>query len=80
MNEQNQHDPNDAAEADDAEKRIVYVRPIRRDQLPPNQAAPSGAVLYALHDEHGRPLALFSDRVQAMVAARAHDFTPVSAH
>lgn len=59
---------------------IVYVRPLRRDQIADAPENLPDGMFYALHDENGRPIAIFDDRLAAMAAARAHDMTPVSAH
>lgn len=73
-------DSADELEQEVANRPIAYVRTVRRDQLPRGADAPAGDVLYALHDERGRPLALFADRQLAMIAARSHDYAPVSVH
>lgn len=65
----------------DAWPTLAYVKPISReairDQLPTD--APDGPY-YALHDEDGRPLALFTDRTAAFVAARSNNYSPVAVH
>lgn len=59
---------------------VAYIRAVRKSDLAdPPEAMPDG-LLYALHDETGRPLAIFKDRATAIVAARTNDFTPVSVH
>ena len=58
-------------------RRIVYVRQVRRDELPPQ--APSGA-LYAIHDENGARIGIAPERDLAFIAARQHELTPVSVH
>jgi len=66
----------------DDESRIVYVRKVRVDELPPelrNQAGPREAV-YAVHTADGAPWALVQNRRQAMRLAREHEMTPVSVH
>ncbi|MBX2855914.1 MAG: DUF1150 domain-containing protein [Rhodobacteraceae bacterium] len=59
---------------------IAYIRPLTAKE---REGAPSGLrdlAVVALHDENGRPLALFPDRDTAMAAAQANDFRPVSVH
>ena len=60
---------------------IAYIRPVSRQEiegaLPPN--APDGPY-FALHDEEGRPLAVFSDADSAWAAARANNLQTVSIH
>lgn len=60
---------------------IAYIRPVSKDEveasLPPG--APDGPY-FALHDEEGRPLALFSDAASAWAAARANNLQTVSVH
>ena len=63
------------------DRPIVYIRPVSKQEvegaLPPD--APDGPY-FALHDEEGRPLALFSDQDAAWAAARANNFETVSVH
>lgn len=79
-------DETETPEADEAsfaaERPIVYIRPLKRSQLPnADTAAPDGdEFVYALHDAQGRALGLYADRAVAAAAARAHDLAPVSAH
>ena len=40
----------------------------------------SDATLYAIHDENGQRMAVFSDRDAAFAAARDHGAEPVSVH
>ncbi len=61
-----------------AERRIVYVRQVRPDELP--KEAPSETELYSIHDEQGNRLGLAPRRDRAFVAARQHELTPVSVH
>ena len=59
---------------------IAYIRPLTAKE---REGAPNGLrdlAVVALHDENGRPLALFPDRATAMAAAQANDFHPVSVH
>lgn len=62
--------------------RIVYVRPVKRSELPPEiRAQLSGdQPIYAIHDENGERLALVKDRALAFAVARTNDFAPVSVH
>ena len=64
-----------------AGKSIAYIRPVSKQEvegaLPPG--APEGPY-FALHDEEGRPLALFSDADSAWAAARANNLETVSLH
>ncbi|MEO1038916.1 MAG: DUF1150 family protein [Pseudomonadota bacterium] len=39
-----------------------------------------GDTLYAVHDESGQPMAVFSEREAAFAAARWHGAEPVSVH
>lgn len=64
-----------------AERPIAYIRPVTKEEvegaLPPG--APEGPY-FALHDEDGRPLALFSDADSAWAAAKANNLETVSLH
>ena len=63
----------------------VYVRTIAAVEIM-DQAANAGvqidadATLYAIHDENGQRMAVFSDRDAAFAAARDHGAEPVSVH
>jgi len=63
----------------------VYVRTIVAADVM-EQAADAGVtidadtLLYAIHDEHGQRMAVFSDRDAAFAAARDHGAEPVSVH
>jgi hypothetical protein len=66
-------------------KRIVYVRPVRTDDLPgeikERVAARLGRdTIYAIHASDGEVLALVPDRAQAFSVAREHEYAPVSVH
>ncbi len=67
------------AESDD---RIVYVRPVRAEELPEEIRAQIGKVenLYAVHDKDGARLALVNGRHMAFALARSHDYAPVNVH
>jgi hypothetical protein len=66
-------------------QRIVYVRPIRTEDLPgeiKQQVAMNvgRGTIYAIHAPTGEVLALVPDRQQAFVVARQNEFAPVSVH
>ncbi len=65
-----------------AGERIVYVRPVKVEDLPPEirKEAEGLETLYAVHAPDGQRLALVRDRNLAFVLARKHDFAPVNAH
>lgn len=71
----------DLETAESPERAIAYIRSVSKEELeatlPPN--APDGPY-FALHDEQGRPLAVFSDPMAAKLAARAHNYETVSVH
>ncbi|ESW59514.1 MAG: hypothetical protein Q27BPR15_17065 [Rhodobacter sp. CACIA14H1] len=62
--------------------RIVYVRPVRVDELPAEVQAHAGGLttIYALHDADGDRLALVRDRALAFALARQNDMAPVNVH
>lgn len=62
--------------------RIVYVRPVRVDDLPAEVQAHAGGLktIYALHDAAGDRLALVKDRALAFALARQNDMAPVNVH
>lgn len=60
-------------------ENAAYIRVVRRDELE-NAPANAPETLYALHDENGRPLAVFGDRAAAVVAAKANNFRAMSVH
>ncbi len=62
------------------DKRIVYVREVRKGELPREGVLPGAAKIYAIHDASGARLALTDDRDLAFQLAREHDKTPVSVH
>ncbi len=59
--------------------RIVYVRPVRPEDLPEEIRAQVGKTesLYAVHDKEGLRLALVNGRRMAFALARSHDYAPV---
>ncbi len=62
--------------------RIVYVRPVKVDDLPAEVQAHAGGLktIYALHDADGDRLALVRDRALAFALARQNDMAPVNVH
>lgn len=66
----------------EGETRIVYVRPVRVDELPPEVQAQVGGLktVYAVHDADGDRLALVRDRKLAFALARQNDLAPVNVH
>lgn len=66
----------------DDDDRIVYVRPVRVDELPEEVRAQVGNVekLYAVHDKDGARLALVNGRHLAFALARSNDYAPVNVH
>ncbi len=62
--------------------RIVYVRPVRIEELPEEIRAQIGKAenLYAVHDKDGARLALVNGRRMAFALARSHDYAPVNVH
>lgn len=66
----------------EAEDRIVYVRPVKVEDLPEEiRPQVEGAKrLYAVHSADGERLALVRDRELAFVLARQNDYAPVNVH
>lgn len=66
----------------DAGDRIVYVRPVKADDLPAEIRKQVGDIdtLYAVCAEDGAQLALVKDRQLAFVLARQNDLSPVTVH
>ena len=66
----------------DSSDRIVYVRPVRAEELPEEIRAQVGKAerLYAVHDKDGVQLALVNGRRMAFALARSHDYAPVNVH
>jgi hypothetical protein len=62
--------------------RMVYVKAVVMDDLPPAVRKSAGAVekLYAVHDAEGQQLALVTDRRLAYVLARQNDYAPQPLH
>lgn len=67
---------------DDHERPIVYVRPVKVEELPQEMRAQLGGLetLYAVHSTEGERLALVRDRKLAFVLARRNDMEPVAVH
>ena len=63
-------------QTDDA-RRVVYVRPVRPDEMP---AKAPEASIYGIHDSEGNRIGLAPDRDLAFMAARQHELNPVSVH
>lgn len=69
---------------------LVYVRSIAGaellEQISKSEIQAQGVridpedTLYAIHDEHGRQVGVFSDRDAAFASARQHGAEPVSVH
>ena len=62
--------------------RIVYVRPVKVEDLPAEVQAHAGGLttIYALHNADGDRLALVKDRAMAFALARQNDMAPVNVH
>ncbi len=62
--------------------RLVYVRPVRVEDLPAEVQAHAGGLttIYALHDATGDRIALVADREMAFALARQNDMAPVNVH
>ncbi|PYE85439.1 DUF1150 family protein [Pseudoroseicyclus aestuarii] len=69
-------------EMNDAEDRLVYVKPVAVSDLPEEVQDQAGDLqtLFAVHDEEGQQLALVADRALAFELARQHDMHPVTVH
>ena len=63
-------------------ERVVYVRPVRAEDLPQEIRAQIGDLreLFAVHDRSGERLALVRDRNIAFILARQNDLEPVNVH
>lgn len=66
----------------EGETRIVYVRPVKVEDLPAEVQAQAGGLttIYAVHDADGDRLALVRDRRLAFALARQNDLAPVNVH
>ena len=66
----------------DQEQPIVYVRPVKVEDLPVEVRQQAGGLetLYAVHNAEGERLALVRDRALAFVLAKQHDMEPVAVH
>lgn len=67
---------------DGTESRIVYVRPVKVEDLPEEVRAHAGGLdhLFAVHSADGERLALVRDRNLAFALARQNDLAPVNVH
>lgn len=66
----------------EADRPIVYVRPVPVAELPAELQAQIGGLqtVYSVNRPDGERLALVADRKLAFALARQHDLAPVSAH
>ena len=66
----------------EAERAIVYVRPVSVADLPEDVQAQIGglATVYSVNRPDGERVALVADRNLAFVLARQHEMEPVSVH
>lgn len=66
----------------DESRAIVYVRPVKVDELPEDVRQQAGGLdtLYAVHNAEGERLALVRDRKLAFILAKQHDMVPVTVH
>lgn len=68
--------------AEDTDRAIVYVRPVKVDDLPHEMQEQVGdlTTLYAVHTAEGERLALVRDRKLAFLLARQNNMEPVTVH
>ncbi len=66
----------------EAERPIVYVRPVKASDLPDEIRAHLGGatVVYSVNRPDGERLALVANRDLAFILARQHDLAPVNVH
>jgi hypothetical protein len=66
----------------EAENPIVYVSPVRTEDLPDDIRSQLGdlEVVYSVSRTNGERLALVANKKLAFALAREHDFDPVSVH
>ena len=66
----------------EADNPIVYVSPIRTEDLPDEIRSQLGdlEVVYSVSRTNGERLALVANKKLAFALAREHDFDPVSVH
>jgi len=66
----------------DQGRPIVYVRPVKVEDLPQDMRAQLGDLqtLYAVHSTEGERLALVRDRKMAFFLARQNEMEPVAVH
>ncbi len=66
----------------DESRAIVYVRPVKVDDLPEEMRDQIGdaTTIYAVHNVDGERLALVRNRRLAFMLARQHNMEPVTVH
>lgn len=66
----------------DESRAIVYVRPVKVDDLPEEMRDQLGdaTTIYAVHSVDGERLALVRDRKLAFMLARQNNMEPVTVH
>ena len=66
----------------EAENPIVYVTPVRTEDLPDDVRSQLGdlEVVYSVSRTNGERLALVANKKLAFALAREHDFDPVNVH
>jgi hypothetical protein len=66
----------------DESRAIVYVRPVKVDDLPEEMREQIGdaTTIYAVHSVDGERLALVRDRKLAFMLARQNNMEPVTVH
>lgn len=66
----------------EAEGKIVYVRPVAVSELPDEVRAQAEGLdhIYSVNGTDGTRLALVANRRLAFELAREHDFSPVNVH
>jgi hypothetical protein len=67
---------------DKIDAKTVYVRPVKRENLPQDVRAklPVRDTVYSVQREDGEQLALVRDRKLAFILARQNDFVPLDVH
>ncbi len=66
----------------EAERQIVYIRPVTVAELPEALQEQIGGVatVYSVHRTDGERVALVKDRALAFALARQNDLAPVNVH
>ena len=64
------------------EDRIVYLKPIDKDDVPPEVMKEAGNVenLWSVHNSAGEQLALIADLQTAYHLAREYRYSPMTVH